>query len=445
MRPIKFNLPKVVIIGRPKVGKSSLFNCIIKKRKSVIEKYGNTTRDRVSSFVNWDDRDFELIDTPGLDSTLSDFAGRKDSLKQIDLAIKEANEILFICDGKVCPLPLDYKICSLIRKSGKPSILVVNKIDAKHSSEKLIEYYNLGMGDPLAVSALHRLGIADLLDTLTLKLKNCSVAAKLALPQGKTDTEQSTKIAIVGRPNVGKSSLVNKILGEERIVVSDIPGTTRDAIDTYFEKDGEKFIITDTAGMRSKRKIKDGATYFSILRTEGTIKRSDVAIILLDAPIGVTKEDHRIIDIVQKNFKPFVLAVNKWDLSKKEKIHKNEYEAVIRNNVRFIYNAPIVFISSLTGENTELLFKIAAALVEKSKKNFSSSELNKFLRVIPFSQTRIYSVRQVNSLVPEFEIIAKNPELVNESGRNYIINKLRQELGLEGIPIIVRFRKKVFK
>ena len=224
-----------------------------------------------------------------------------------------------------------------------------------------------------------------------------------------------------------------------------MPGTTRDSIDTYFEKDRRAFILIDTAGIRSKTKIKDAVTYFSILRTQESIKRSDAAVILADAPLGITKEDLKIIDIVQKNFKPFILAINKWDLAEKEAVKKSVYEKVIRENVRFMYNAPIVFISALKKSNLMEALNLAYDLAEKSRKNFSTSDLNAILKSIEFKPTRLYSVRQIKNSPPEFEIIAKNPEEIKITDRSQLVNIFRKKLNLEGIPVVLKFRKKEFK
>jgi GTPase len=439
MKPTKFNLHKVAIIGRPNVGKSTLFNRIIQKRKAIVEEFGPTTRDRISAIVKWSDKTFELIDTPGLNFE------KKENLsklieKQIMFAVKEADQLIFVCDAISGILQMDYKICDMLRKADKNIILAVNKVDSRNLMQKMSNFYSLGFGEPMTISSLHGLGIGDLLDKVVNNIVQASADTK-----GVGANREPIKLAIIGKPNVGKSSFVNGILGEERITVSDIPGTTRDSIDTYFERDRRSFTIIDTAGIRSKAKIKDAVTYFSILRTEETIKRSDIAIILVDAPLGITKEDHRIIDIVQKNFKPFILAINKWDLAEKEDIRKSGYEKVIRENVRFMYNAPIVFMSALKKSNLMEVIDKALELVEKSRKNFSTSDLNSLLKSIEFNPTRLYSVRQVKNSPPELEIIVKSPEEIIDSEKSHLINIFRKKLGLEGVPVIIRFRRKMFK
>ena len=439
MKPTKFNLHKVAIIGRPNVGKSTLFNRIIQKRKAIVEEFGPTTRDRISAIVKWSDKTFELIDTPGLN-----FEKKENLLKliekQIMFAVKEADQLIFVCDAISGILQMDYKICEMLRKADKNIILAVNKVDSGNLMQKMSNFYSLGFGEPMTISSLHGLGIGDLLDKVVNNIVLASADTK-----GVDASREPIKLAIIGKPNAGKSSFVNGILGEERITVSDIPGTTRDSIDTYFEKDRRSFTIIDTAGIRSKAKIKDAVTYFSILRTEETIKKSDVAVILLDAPLGITKEDHRIIDIVQKNFKPFILAINKWDLAEKEDIKKSGYEKVIRENVRFMYNAPIVFMSALKKSNLMEVIDKAYELAEKSRKNFSTSDLNSLLKSIEFNPTRLYSVRQIKNSPPELEIIVKSPEAIIDSEKSHLINIFRKKLKLEGIPVIIRFKRKAFK
>jgi len=434
MKPTKFNLHKVAIVGRPNVGKSTLFNRIIQKRKAIVEEFGPTTRDRIGAVVEWSGKRFELIDTPGLDFE------KKENLsklieKQIMFAVKEADQLIFVCDAISGILQMDYKISEMLRKTDKNIILAVNKTDNETLMQNGPDFYNLGFGEPLSISCLHGLGIGDLLDKVT-----CNILAS------KEPVERHmVKLAIIGKPNVGKSSFVNGILEEERTTVSDIPGTTRDSIDTYFEKDRKAFVIIDTAGIRSKAKIKDVVTYFSILRTEESIKRSDVVVILVDAPLGITKEEHKIIDLVQRNQKPFILAINKWDLAEKEDIKKSVYEKIIRESVRFMYNAPIVFMSALKKSNLMEVLERSYELAEKSRKNFSTSDLNSTLKSIDFDPTRLYSIRQMKNSPPEFEIIVKNPENVKTADKGHLINIFRKRLKLEGIPVILKLRKKEFK
>jgi len=434
MKLTKFNLHKIAIVGRPNVGKSTLFNRIIQRRKAIVEEFGPTTRDRIGAVVEWSGKRFEIIDTPGLNFE------KKENLsklieKQIMFAVKEADQLIFVCDAISGIMQMDYKISEMLRKTDKNIILAVNKSDNEALIRKGSDFYSLGFGEPLSISCLHGLGIGDLLDKVT-----CNILASQEPAERHT-----VKLAIIGKPNVGKSSFVNSILGEERTTVSDIPGTTRDSTDTYFEKDRRAFIIIDTAGIRSKAKIKDAVTYFSILRTEESIKRSDVAVILVDAPLGITKEEHKIIDLVQRNQKPFILAINKWDLAEKEDIKKSVYEKVIRENVRFMYNAPIVFMSALKKSNLTEALERSYELAEKSKKNFSTSDLNSTLKSIEFNPTRLYSIRQMKNSPPEFEIIVKNPEDIKTTDRSHLINVFRKKLNLEGIPVILKLRKKEFK
>jgi len=442
MKPIKSNLHKVVIVGRPNVGKSTLFNRIIKKRKAIVEEFGPTTRDRITAVITWSGRTFELIDTPGLDFEKKENLSRLVE-RQVMFAVKEADQLIFVCDAIAGILRMDYKISDIIRKSGKSIILAVNKTDNEALSQRMPDFYSLGFGDPVAVSSLHGFGVGDLLDKVVADNKLCQLDK--IQPEQLKRRHEPVKLAIIGKPNAGKSSFVNSVLGEERVTVSDIPGTTRDSIDTYFEKDKKHFIIIDTAGIRSKSKIKDAVTYFSVLRARESIKRSDAAVILIDAPLGITKEDLRIVDIAQKSLKPFILAVNKWDLAKKEGVKKDMYEKTIRENIRFIYNAPIVFMSALKKINLMEPLDKAYELAEGARRNFSTSGLNNILECIGFNPARLYSIRQMKNSPPEFEIIAKDPSAIKSSEKSYLVNIFRKKLHLEGVPIVIKFRKKEFK
>ena len=451
MKPAKYNFHKVAVVGRPNVGKSTLFNRILQKRKAIVEEFGPTTRDRITAIVKWSGKTFELIDTPGL-NPVGGGRGRplqKIIEKQIMFAVKEADQLIFVCDAISGILQMDYKICDMLRKADKNIILAVNKVDSGNLMQNMSNFYSLGFGEPISISSLHGLGIGDLLDKVAhniVRANNLSDSVSRLRRLTESDrSREPIKLAIIGKPNVGKSSFVNGILGEERIAVCDIPGTTRDSIDTYFEKDRKSFVIIDTAGIRSKGKIKDAVTYFSILRTEESIKRSDVSVIILDAPLGVTKEDHRIIDIVQKNFRPFILAINKWDLAEKEGVNKIGYEKVIRENVRFMYNASIVFISALKKTNLWEVLDLAYELAEKTRKNFSTSDLNSILKSIEFNPTKLYSIRQMKNSPPEFEVIVKSPEAISDSEKSHLVNIFRKKLKLEGVPVIIKLRKKVFK
>jgi len=440
MKPTKFNFHKIAIVGRPNVGKSALFNRIVKQRKAIVEQFGPTTRDRISAIVKWSDKTIELIDTPGLDFDKEEDLSKLIK-KQIMLAVKEADQLIFVCDAIDGIMQMDQEICAMLRKTDKKITLAVNKVDSGNLTQKANDFYGIGFGEPMFISSLHGLGIGDLLDKVT---GNITPASAASLRHG-VSRERAVRLAIVGKPNVGKSSFVNSILGEDRVTVSEVPGTTRDSIDTYFEKDGQGFIIIDTAGIRSKAKIKDAVTYFSILRTEESINRSDVTIIIADAPLGITKEEHRIIDIVQKNLKPFILAINKWDLAEKEGVKKIGYEKVIRENIRFMYSAPIVFMSALKKTNLGAAIDLAYELAEKTGKNFSTSDLNAILRSIEFDPTKLYSVRQIKNSPPELEIIVKSPEAIKDSEASHLINIFRKKLNLEGVPVVIKFRKKQFK
>ncbi|MBU1887934.1 MAG: ribosome biogenesis GTPase Der [Candidatus Omnitrophica bacterium] len=429
----------IAIVGRANVGKSTLFNRITGKRKAIVEKTGSTTRDRIIEIVDYAGCVFELIDTGGLD-----FVNKKDIPeqveKQVTIAAEQADKIIFVCDIKTGVVPMDRKIGELLRNFNKEIILVVNKADNRQLLQNSLEFYSLGFGEPIAISSMHGIGINDLLD----KVVNLSKVSPWTDSLSKVSPWTGIKIAIVGRPNSGKSSFVNTVLGEERVIVSPEPGTTRDSVDTNFEMQGKRFVIIDTAGIRSKGKIKDDVTYFSIVRTEEAIKRSDVILVIIDGMVGLTKEDFKIVGMIQDYMKPFALVVNKWDICLKQGLKEKDYELVIRRGLRFIDYAPIIFISALTGKNIQKALDASYTLAGKSQTNFSTSLLNEILKQITIKATRLYSIRQAKNAVPEFEIIAKNPATINDPNRRHIVNVLRKELGLEGIPIKISFKKKIF-
>lgn len=436
MKLKKHNLLKIAIVGRPNVGKSTLFNRILKRRKAIVEEISSTTRDRVKEIVRYNGISFELIDTGGMDFDKLLPLSRLVE-KQVMLAIEEADKILFVCDVKDGVLPLDQNICELLRKSGKETMLLVNKVDDQNLLRGLTEFYSLGLGDPMPVSGLHGKGIEELLNTIIKTIVNVDDCFPRRDP--------TLKIAIVGRPNAGKSLFINTLAGEERIIVSSEPGTTRDSVDTHFEKDKKFFVITDTAGMRSKSKIKDSVTCFSIMRTKESIKKSDACIILLDGMQGLGKEDFKIIDVVQSSHKPFVIAVNKWDLCIKTEVNAKDYEKAIRGHLRFIYGTPILFISALTGKGILKAIDKAIELVERSRKLFSTSLLGEILKTLTIKSTKVYSVSQLRCAIPKFEIIVKRPELIDGPTKNYIANTFRDALDLKGVPVEIVFRKKRFK
>ena len=437
MKINKHKLTKIVIVGRPNVGKSTLFNRILGRRRAIVQESLSTTRDRISCIVEYNNTFFELIDTGGID-----FDNKKtfSSLvkKQVMIGVEEADDIIFVCDARTGPTSLDYRICDMLRKTGKRLFLAINKIDNEAVRQKALDFYDLGIGDPIPVSGLHGVGIADLLDKV-----RC--AGTRPLSKHYVNHDLLIKLAVVGRPNSGKSSFVNSLSGNERVIVSNESGTTRDSVDIYLEKDGRCFIVIDTAGMRSKGKIRDDVTYFSILRTEDSIKRSDIVVVLLDGAIGLTKEDYRIIDIVQKAKKPFVVAVNKWDIARSHGFNMYEYKSAVKRDLKFIYDAPILFTSALKNKNVLEVIDEAMRLTESSRRNFSTSMLNELLKTIPVNKSKIYSIRQMKDSIPVFEIIAKNPRLIETSVKKFIVNTLRKRLKLEGVPVDVRYRVKTFR
>lgn len=431
-------IPKVAIVGRPNVGKSSLFNRIVGKRVAVVYKEGGTTRDYVMRKVTIEGADFFLIDTGGF------VFGKQDEMtklirQQIKRAIEEADILLFMCDGKTGLLPQDLEFASLLRKAKKACYLVVNKIDNPSMEEELYEFYKLGLGRPYPISAIHNRGIKQLLLDITSGLKD------------KTKTKPSIQdyisIAIVGRPNVGKSSFLNQLLKEERVIVHKNPGTTRDLIDTYFQYKGQDMVLIDTAGIRHRRKIKDAPDVYSSLRSKEAIKQSVVSLFLIDGYEGITSDDLRILDIILEEGKGCILCVNKWDLVKN--ITQEKYKDLIYKRSGFFKYTPIIFISALTGRNIYKPFDLVPGIVSNTNIKVPTPKLNAFLQDIkrthPFissaQKLKIRYIVQEDIMPPSFLCFCNNPNYVTETFINYLENSLRGEFGFFGTPLKFRFVK----
>lgn len=434
-------LPTVAIVGRPNVGKSSLFNRILGERKAIVEPLSGTTRDRLYATCQWSGKVFRLIDTGGFI-----LAPTQEMLKmivfQVRCAIEEAEQLLFVCDVTSGIVPMDQEIASVLRKSNKPTILAVNKADNKGLAQAAVDFYQLGLGVPFAVSALHGLGIGELLDEITMGLQ----------PQEYAREKAPIKIAIVGRPNVGKSSLLNCILQEERVIVDESPGTTRDAIDTPFSKDGIDYLLIDTAGIRHKRKLKEAVAFYGISRARQSINRSDLCLVLLDGFQGPTADDLKILDLVHKQGKGCVVIVNKWDLVKG--VERKDYEEALKRRAPFINFAPILFTSALTGmgvfEAIEAAPKIAQNRSATIKATILNEELGRFQRARPIpvrsgKRPRLYYITQIGTKPPTFLIFARYPKLIRTEYMRYIENRLRERFALEGTPIRIKFREKMSK
>ena len=434
--------PAVAIIGRPNVGKSTFFNYIVGKRISIVEDIPGVTRDRITADANWRGRDFTLIDTGGIEPE-SDDVILSQMRRQADIAISLADVIVFITDIKQGITAADEDIALMLRKSKKPVILVCNKSDSygKEPAE-LYEFYNLGLGDPYPVSAANAKGIGDVLDAIYEKLP----------PEEQQDEDDLTiKVAIIGKPNVGKSSLINKILGENRVIVSNIAGTTRDAIDSEFENEYGKYIFIDTAGIRRKSKVEDNLEKYSIMRTLLAVERADVCLLMIDANEGVTAQDATIAGEAHEAGKGIIIVVNKWDEYEKENGTLEKYKKDVYNKLSYLSYAPIIFISAKTGQRVDKLFNLINNVANQNALRVSTSVLNQVLNeAIAIVQPptdkgkrlRIYYMTQASTKPPTFVVFVNDKKLFHFSYERYLVNQLRKEFGLEGTPVrmIVRER-----
>ncbi len=434
--------PIVAIVGRPNVGKSTLFNALAGERISIVKDTPGVTRDRIYADVTWLNYAFTMIDTGGIEPESKD-AMLRHMREQAEIAIASADVIVFLVDVRQGLVDADNKVADMLRRSGKPVILAVNKVD---SFEKYIadvyEFYNLGLGDPIPVSAASMLGFGDLLEEV-VKL----------FPEGSAEEEEDTRprIAIVGKPNVGKSSIVNRLLGENRVIVSDVAGTTRDAVDTPVTYDGKEYIFIDTAGLRRKSKIKEELERFSIIRTVSAVERADVAVIVIDASEGVTEQDAKIAGIAHERGKGIIVAVNKWDSIEKDDKTIYRHQEKIREVLSFMPYADIIFISALTGQRMTKLFDEIERVIENQNKRIGTGVLNEIMMEATTLQQppsdkgkrlKLYYITQVSVKPPTFVIFVNNKELMHFSYTRYIENKIREAFGFDGtsLKFIIRER-----
>lgn len=432
----------VAILGRPNVGKSSFFNYVTGKRISIVEDVPGVTRDRIYEEIEWSGRHFTLIDTGGLEPNASDTILQQ-MKRQAELAVELADVILFMVDLKDGVTANDMDIATLIRKTKKPILLVVNKVDQVGAPPpEIYEFYNLGLGDFYPVSSAHGLGIGEVLDAILQYLPEYS----------EDEAEQNLiKVAVVGKPNAGKSSLINKILGEERVIVSDIPGTTRDAIDTYVRKDAQDFCFIDTAGMRKRGKITDNIERYSTMRSLTAVDRCDVVVIMVDATDGVTEQDTKIAGYAHNKGKACIIAINKWDLIGKETKTMDEYRKAVQEKLSFMLYAPVLFISALTGQRVAKLYEMIRFVADQAALRVSTGMLNDVLNeavamVQPPSdkgkRLKIYYMTQIKVKPPMFAVFVNKAELFHFSYMRYLENRLRQNFGFEGTPIVFKVREK---
>ena len=444
MEEIKMAKPLVAIVGRPNVGKSTFFNQMAGKRIAIVEDTPGVTRDRVYVDCEWQNYKFTLIDTGGIDP-LSDDPLLSQMRRQAEIAIETCDVIMFFVDGKTGMTADDESVADMLRKSGKPLLLVVNKIDNVRSMDNIYEFYNLGIGDPIGISSVNLLNFGDLLEEL------CKY-----FPDPEEDQEEvdAIQIAVVGKPNVGKSSLVNRILGEERVMVSDIAGTTRDAIDTRFTDNGQDFIIIDTAGIRRKRAIEyQSLERFSIVRSLAAIDRCDVALMMIDATQGVTEQDTKIAGYVDEQGKAAIIVINKWDAIEKDTGTMNEYVAKVREELKFMAYAPIVFISALTGQRTNKILESVREAYAQATRRVTTGLLNDILADAQAAlqppatsgrRLKIYYATQQDVQPPTFVMFVNDETLMHFSYERYLEKQFRKAFGFEGTPLkfILRERKK---
>ena len=439
MIPLK---PLVAIVGRPNVGKSMLFNKLTGQRLSIVEDTPGVTRDRLYAPCEWRGRSFDLVDTggiePGTDDQILAFMR-----EQAEIAIQNATVIIFVCDIKSGLTASDYDVAKMLLKSGKPVVLAVNKMDqVGRTNPDIYEFYNLGLGDPIAVSAVHGHGTGDLLDA----------CFDYFPPEEEEEEEDDViKVAIIGKPNVGKSSLLNRILGEERVIVSNVAGTTRDAVDSYFENSEGKYRFIDTAGMRKKSKVDDPIEKFSVLRATMAIERCDVCLIMIDANEGVTEQDTKVAGLAHEAGKACIIVVNKWDAVEKDDKTMDRMREAVRRDLSYMTYAPIVFISALTGQRVNRLFQLINYVNDQAAMRITTGMLNTVLadatqRVQPPSdkgrRLKIFYMTQVGVRPPHFVCFCNDAKLFHFSYQRYLENQIRTTFGLEGTPIRLTIRQK---
>jgi GTP-binding protein len=453
--------PIVALVGRPNVGKSTLFNRLIGQRKAIVEDLAGTTRDRLYGEADWGGRDFIVVDTGGLelDSSLvaapnepgaTGFRAGVESrlfLKEIraqaELAMAEAEVIVFVVDAEADLTGPDEAVAALLRRTDKPVLLAVNKADNPKRRNEAVDFYALGLGDPIPVSALHGTGTGDLLDAIIA-----------ALPPAEAEEEaedEAIKIAILGRPNVGKSSLLNKLLGEERVIVSDVPGTTRDAIDTRIMYEGLELVLIDTAGIRRRGKIETGVEKYSFLRSLKAVTRADVCLLLIDATEMVTTQDAHIAGYIVEEAKSVVVIVNKWDLVEKDTHTLNEFTARIRNDLKFLDYVPVLFISAKTGQRVQKVLSLALQVQEERLRRIPTGELNRLLRDAVAKnppkggqrhRLKFFYLTQAGVDPPTFVFFVNDRSLVHFTYERYLENTLREHYGFLGTPLRLIFRNR---
>jgi len=438
------NKPVVAIVGRPNVGKSSLFNALAGEDISIVKDTPGVTRDRIYADASWLNHAFTLIDTGGIEPESKDIILSR-MREQAEIAIETADVILFMTDVREGMVDSDDKVADMLRRSGKPVILVVNKVDDfKKMMPDVYEFYNLGIGDPQPVSATARLGIGDLLDEVIKRLP--------AAPDDETDDDRP-RIAVVGKPNVGKSSIINRLLGENRVIVSDIAGTTRDAIDTEIRWNGKPYVFIDTAGLRRKSKIREDLERYSIIRTVTAVDRSDIVILVIDALEGVTEQDAKIAGIAHEHGKGIIIAVNKWDAVEKNDKTIYKFTEKVRETLSFIPYAEIIFVSALSGQRLVKMFDLIDMVMENQSLRIATGVLNEIIaEAVTLQQPpsdkgrrlKVFYITQVSVKPPTFTVFVNDKELMHFSYSRYLENKIREAFGFRGtcIRLLIRERSR---
>ena len=432
--------PIVAVVGRPNVGKSTFFNRVVGRRVSIVEDTPGVTRDRIYAEAEWRNKHFALIDTGGIEPNTSDVI-LSQMREQAQIAMDTADVILFIVDGKDGLTSADREVATMLMRTGKKVVLVVNKIDSPKLPEDFYDFYELGLGEPIPISAANMLNLGDVLDEVVD-----------AFPKGEaTDDDDTTKIAIIGKPNVGKSSLVNELLGEKRVIVSPIAGTTRDSIDTPFEFDGKKYILIDTAGIRRKSKVNEDIERYSVIRATAAIERCDVALLMIDAEEGITEQDKKIAGVAHEAGKGIVVVVNKWDLIEKDTNTMNEFRKEIEKEFIFMSYAPSIFISVKEHQRVKKVIELADYVSEARARRVPTGQLNSLIADAVMMKNppsdkgkrlKIYYATQVGVKPPLFSFQINKRELMHFSYARYLENKIREGFGFEGTSIKFVFREK---
>lgn len=434
--------PVVAIVGRPNVGKSTLFNVLAGEMISIVKDTPGVTRDRIYADVSWLDKEFTLIDTGGIEPESKDII-LSQMREQAQIAIDTADVIIFLTDVRQGLVDSDSKVADMLRRSGKPIVLAVNKVDNFDKfMPDVYEFYNLGIGDPMPISAASRLGMGDMLDEV----------AKYFPEHSEEEEDERPRVAIVGKPNVGKSSIINKLLGEQRVIVSNVAGTTRDAIDTEIVHDGKEYVFIDTAGLRRKNKIKEEIERYSIIRTVTAVERADVVLVVIDATEGVTEQDAKIAGIAHERGKGIIIVVNKWDAIEKNDKTMREYENEIRRVLSFMPYAEIMYVSAQTGQRLPKLYDMIDMIIENQTMRVATGVLNEIMaEAVAMQQPpsdkgkrlKLYYITQVSVKPPTFVIFVNDKELMHFSYTRYLENKIREAFGFRGtsLKFFIRERK----